>query len=362
MNKIRPNLFLEVIESLQHKLDVAIMRSDDNCFIAVNKSMLSLFKFESMEEVLAYPRKMIFADVASFHHTRIKLTNIGCVYNERILFKRKDGSNFWGLLTSVKKSIENGVFYDEKIIDITKMVENEHKLAEKTMLLDKVTVELDRFIYSASHDLRSPISTLAGLINLMKISPPSTYNDCINMMNQTLQKLENHIQKLVDFAKNSNEKVLCQEVNVQELLLTVLGDLRSHPHYERVVLKYEILGKSLLISDGIKIKTALHQVIKNAFDFIDQKKTNHFLIIRFQLLTDKCKVEIVDNGIGIEKEYLPHVCQMFYRATTNSNGSGLGLFLAREAVIKIRGHLEVKSQYGVGCTVKIIIPNEMRLR
>lgn len=362
MERVIPDSFLEVVDSLENKLEVAIMRSDDRGFVAVNKSMLLLFKFESIEEVRDYSRKNIFANIDSFHHLRIKLHSLGCVHNERILFKRKDGTNFWGLLTSVQRHIEERVVYDEKIIDITTTVENEHKLAEKTMLLDKVTAELDRFIYSSSHDLRSPISTLAGLINLMKISPASTHNDCIDMMGKTLQKLETHIQKLVDFAKNSNEKVGCDEVNMLEIFLAVLTDLRGHANYERVSLSYEIIGKSVFFSDQQKVKTILHHVIKNSFDFIDLKKTNHFLKINFHLLPDRCELEIVDNGIGIEKEHLPLVCQMFYRATAQSHGSGLGLFIAKEAALKIRGHLDVVAEYGVGCSVRIIIPNAMRLR
>jgi signal transduction histidine kinase len=71
-------------------------------------------------------------------------------------------------------------------------------------------------------------------------------------------------------------------------------------------------------------------------------------------------VSIKDNGKGIEKEHLPNVYKMFYRATDDGAGSGLGLYIVKEAVDKLNGQIDIKSEVGKGTIVKFDIPQILK--
>jgi signal transduction histidine kinase len=70
----------------------------------------------------------------------------------------------------------------------------------------------------------------------------------------------------------------------------------------------------------------------------------------------RASVIIEDNGKGIEKEHLPNLCKMFYRATDDGAGSGLGLYIVKEAVDKLQGQITIDSEVGRGTTVSLVIP------
>ena len=68
-------------------------------------------------------------------------------------------------------------------------------------------------------------------------------------------------------------------------------------------------------------------------------------------------ITFADNGIGIEKDNLPKIFDMFYRATEQSNGSGIGLYIVKNTIEKLGGSIAVESEVGTGTTFTIILPN-----
>lgn len=357
---VQQELDLEVISSLREILGLAIVRSTDKGFLYLNTAALELFGFHSFEEAQHFPRRFIYADPDVYHLLKAKLKAYGSIQQERVLLKKTNQSNFWGSVTSIQRIVDGEIVYDEVITNISKEIEKEHRLAEKSHLLEKVSGELDRFVYSASHDLRSPVTTLLGLVALLKMNASAPPPEYLEMMKTSLNKLEAHIRKLVDFAKNTNEQGSCEPIDFNDLIQQTLADLGTHTSIEKISIQKHVVGNYITFSDPTKIKIALSQVLRNAIDYLDANKAKPFVSIRAILQPDLAKIEIVDNGIGIEKEYIPFVCQMFYRATTQSQGSGLGLYVAREALIKIHGSLEIQSEYGVGTSVTITIPSLKR--
>jgi signal transduction histidine kinase len=253
------------------------------------------------------------------------------------------------------------VRYDEIIVDISDKVINEHKLCEKSHMLEKVANELDRFIYSASHDLRSPISSMRGLISLFKtntkVFPPDQF---ISMMEESLNKLETFVNRLVEFSRNSNEPVQIEAVDIAKMIDSILDELKTHPNKGKVNVECAMDGVSGVYSDFNKLYTVLFHVIKNSFDYVDPSKPRAILSIKSEMLKDQVVIEIMDNGIGIDKKSLPIVFQMFYRGTHLSRGSGLGLFLAREAITRLGGTIEIKSELSRGTFIILEIPNDAR--
>jgi signal transduction histidine kinase len=301
---------------------------------------------------------MLFADRDSYLHLREKQKSYGILTNERVLFMRKDHTNFWGSLTSKSYELNGELCHDEIIVDVTDQVRNEHNLREKGHLLEKVAGELDRFIYSASHDLRSPVSSMKGLISLFKRNPETLSREqFLDMTTECLNKLEAFISKLVLFSKNSNEPVFIEPVDLRTILMSILDELREHDNRSKVEIECMLPADCQVYSDFSKLYTTLSHIIRNAFDYHDPLKHSGLLLIKAEIQREKVLVEVVDNGIGIDKKSIPTIFQMFYRASRLSKGSGLGLYLAREAIVRLGGSIDINSELNLGTLVKVQFPN-----
>jgi signal transduction histidine kinase len=349
---------LEIISNLSRSLNFAVIRASNAGFLYMNEQALELFGFTSLAEAKSYGRMMLFADRDSYQHLTAKQKSYGVLTNERVLFMRKDHTNFWGALTSKSYESNGDLYHDEIIVDISDQVKNEHTLREKGLLLEKVAGELDRFVYSASHDLRSPISSMKGLISLFETNSEAlTQEQFLYMMTECLNKLETFISKLVLFSKNSNEPVVIEPVDLRMILMSILDELREHDNSSKVEIECILPEDCQVYSDVNKVHTTLSHIIRNAFDYHDASKCSGLLLIKAEIQREKVLIEVLDNGIGIDKKYIPTIFQMFYRASRLSRGSGLGLYVAREAIVRLGGSIDISSELNLGTLVKVQFPN-----
>jgi signal transduction histidine kinase len=100
----------------------------------------------------------------------------------------------------------------------------------------------------------------------------------------------------------------------------------------------------------------LSNIISNAYKYYNAANRS-YLKINVKVTPFVLEMEFHDNGIGIKKEYVKKVFDMFYRATEKSQGSGLGMYIVKQAVDKLKGSIKVKSTFGKGTTIKITLPN-----
>lgn len=349
----------EIISNLAEHLKLAVIRTRRNELVFMNEHALELFGYSSTEEISEIRHRTLFADRSAYSCLVEKQKAYGLITNERVLFLRQDQTNFWGLFTSKPHYIDGELYFDEIIIDISEQVINEHKLREKDLLLEKVAGELDRFVYSASHDLRAPISTMKGLMALVKMNlETAELEEFLDMMEESLDKLDVFISKLVEFSRNSNEPVVIRPVNLNDIIKSILKEQEQHANWPKVNIECLLPDSFVVYSDCTKIYTALSHVIKNSLDYGDVSKSNILLSIKGHIQRNVVTIEIVDNGTGIDKKFIPMVFQMFFRASMLSKGSGLGLYLAREAISRLRGNITITSVVSLGTLVTIQFPAE----
>jgi signal transduction histidine kinase len=354
---------LEILNKLTEYLKFAVIRTRSNELVFMNEQALELFGYTSTEEVSIVRHQMFFADREMYYYLLEKQKAYGLLTNERVLFMRKDQTNFWGSLTSKSYCLNGERYRDEVIVDITAQINNEHKLREKELLLEKVAGELDRFVYRVSHDLRSPISTMKGLTSLVRMnSEVFTQENFLNMMEESLDRLDVFISKLVEFSRNSNEPVMIQPVDLNHIFESVLQEQQQHSNWSKAKVECSLPDSFMVYSDVNKIYTAISHVIRNSLDYCDASKCSFLLSIKGFIQQNVVTIEIVDNGIGIDKKFTPKVFQMFFRATLLSKGSGLGLFLAREAIDRLGGNITISSELNLGTLVKIQFPSESTSR
>ncbi|HLT71424.1 MAG TPA: HAMP domain-containing sensor histidine kinase, partial [Cyclobacteriaceae bacterium] len=103
-----------------------------------------------------------------------------------------------------------------------------------------------------------------------------------------------------------------------------------------------------------RLKVILNSLISNAIRYRNGK--DPIIKVKVRVGEEKARVSIEDNGKGIAKEHLSNVFKMFYRATDDGHGSGLGLYIVKEAVERLNGSIKINSKVGEGTTVNLEIP------
>ena len=215
--------------------------------------------------------------------------------------------------------------------------------------------ELDKFVYSASHDLRSPITSLKGLIEVAQLEEsPSEIKKYLRLMYKSLVKQDQFISDIVDYSRNKRKDILWERVEISELIEDVLLQHISQYSKEEVVIEKDLCIDSLY-SDSLRLRIILNNLISNALKYADTEKEQIKLFLRFYASDEDYIIEIEDNGIGIREELLQRIFEMFFVTNTNL-GSGLGLYITKQAVENLNGTISVDSVVGQGTLFTITIP------
>ncbi|HPM29215.1 MAG TPA: HAMP domain-containing sensor histidine kinase [Chryseolinea sp.] len=236
----------------------------------------------------------------------------------------------------------------------------EMDLNQKNEELVKVNTELDRFVYSTSHDLRSPISSLRGLINLTKYTNDTVeIKSYLSMMEGRLTRLDKFIKDISDYSRNSRLPLNIGEVNIKTLINDALENLQFYPGAEKVSVELSIQEDLTIKSDFIRMQILLGNLLSNAFKYVDPGKSNSFIKVTVKANTENIVISIGDNGIGIHSDYAEKIFDMFFQGYEKSDGSGLGLYIVKETLEKIKGTISVKSVLGEGSIFTVVIPKSL---
>ncbi|MBL0741545.1 sensor histidine kinase [Chryseolinea lacunae] len=223
--------------------------------------------------------------------------------------------------------------------------------------------ELDRFVYSASHDLSAPLKSILGLIRVARLDDPGdNHKNYLTMMERSVLKLEEFIRDVVSYSRNTRMPVKLEAFRFDDMVKSILQDLQYSPGYGKIQFLVKDYTQAEIISDTTRIKIVLNNLISNAIKFHDfDGPRQPFVNIELRHKTKYYVMTVEDNGKGIEEKHLGHIFEMFYRATEQSQGSGLGLYILKETVTKLGGFVEVHSVFGEGTTFTITLPDRNHL-
>jgi signal transduction histidine kinase len=222
--------------------------------------------------------------------------------------------------------------------------------------LQKINLELDQFVYSISHDLRSPLLSIKGIISLVLKSPAlqEDHNKFLNMALSSTVRLDNTIQEILDYSRNSRLELAADHFDVVEMAKTVFDDIKFSSAAE-IGLEIKTDGNSMINSDGARMGVLLKNIIGNSIKY-SKENSEALVSIFFENTGASWTMCIQDNGEGIDAKHLDRVFDMFYRGTTNSMGTGLGLYICKEIVHKMNGSISLTSEIGIGTSVTIQFP------
>lgn len=229
---------------------------------------------------------------------------------------------------------------------------SQKSILDKNDQLQKANAELDRFVYSASHDLRAPLSSLLGLIEVAKLDQKGT-DRYLDMMKGKIEDLENFIKEIISYSRNARTDVKKQSLNLKKAVAEVTDALTFSVGNPDVQIENLVPEDMVLNTDSMRLKIVLSNLIDNSLKYRDTAKERSF--IRIEAL-DKDGVKVImvkDNGLGIDELYIDKIFNMFYRASEHSSGSGLGLYIVKETLSKLNGQIQVESMPGRGTTFMV---------
>lgn len=231
---------------------------------------------------------------------------------------------------------------------------SEKSILQKNDQLQKANAELDRFVYSASHDLRAPLSSLLGLIEVAKLDHAGM-DHYLDMMKNKIHDLEDFIKEIISYSRNARMDVRKQPVKLKKTVEEVTEALAFSVGNPDICIENLVAEDMILHTDSMRLKIVLSNLIDNSLKYRDVTKEKPFIRIE-ALERDDVKVIVVkDNGVGIDQLYLDKIFNMFFRASEQSKGSGLGLYIVKETLSKINGSIKVESSLGGGTTFMVSI-------
>jgi signal transduction histidine kinase len=228
---------------------------------------------------------------------------------------------------------------------------NALQLSSNNKLLTKTNAELDRFVYSTSHDLRAPLTSVMGLIDITDRSENlNEIRRYLGMMKGRLHSLDKFIKDITDYSRNNRLEVTREKVKLHDLAADVWESLKYTPEAQSIDFKIDIPETLEIRSDKNRLSIVLSNLISNAIRYHDLRKEEKFIRLRHQVNGKGFYIKVEDNGQGIPSEFHNKVFEMFFRGNENSQGSGLGLYIVKETMLKLSGTIKLESTPGVGTT------------
>jgi PAS domain S-box-containing protein len=359
--------------------DYAIFATDPDGFIIAWNAGAERIKGYTEEEAIGQFYGMLHPDEyqrAGMPQRELELALKNGVYATEDWRKRKDGSLFWATVTLTPIFSPDGrhIGYTKVTGNITRQKELQDKLAErqqealehKNNQLQKTNRDLETFIYTASHDLRSPITNIEALMKVLKKRIAGS--DCLNAdIEEVLDRVTASVARLnrtiIDLTEISRlqqdlEESLTDEiVTIKEVYEDIMADITHAGETRRCFIQTDFQVHQLRFSKK-NFRSILYNLLSNAIKY--QSPGRECLVWLYTRLEEPHVVlGVKDNGLGISQRHREQLYTMFKRFHDHVEGSGIGLFMVKRIIDNAGGKIIVESQEGSGSEFKVYFQSSM---
>lgn len=246
-------------------------------------------------------------------------------------------------------------------MDVTRRRFDQQAILNNNIELKKINSELDNFVYSVSHDLRSPLLAILGLVQLINNHEQSaeSLQKYITMIAASATRMDDTIKEILEYSRNARLAVEVNPVEFRPLIEEIFEDVR-HISPEKITLELNIKQETTFYSDKKRISTLIKNIISNAVKYRKKGVHDSFININVLVTPKEAILRFEDNGEGIEEIHQERIFEMFYRASNTAPGTGLGLYICKEILLNIGGTITLDSVAGEGSVFTIAIINKQK--
>jgi signal transduction histidine kinase len=242
-------------------------------------------------------------------------------------------------------------------IMIRKLANSKKKIIEQNDNLQVINAGLDKFVFNVTHDLRSPLNSLVGLIDLIdEETDLQQIKSYTLIMKNSLEKQDQFINEMLTFIKSKHLGLVREECS----LASIIDSVVTQNHYGnngKEIHFYKEIGADKIYSDALKLRVILNNLVSNAVKYSDSKKEELWVKVKTYLYKADTVIEVWDNGLGIKQTDQQRIFDEFYTSGDHKKSSGIGLYLVKDAVTQMNGRIEVKSERGVYSKFIVSIPS-----
>lgn len=366
--------FNDMLSKIQHERDQqeryaeALKQSEQNYRNIFENSVVGIFRIEpkSGKILQANRRTWEILGVAK-PDLENEEYNIGQLTHSSILkrlavdiFNRGAIDNFEIKLFRDEKEVwvsVSGKYYPE--VDFFEGVIQDISERKKNFLqLKKVNFELDNFVYHASHDLRSPLRSILGLVQLTRIEDDvARRKELLDHMETSVNRLDNLITTLLTFSKNNRLKGKIVAIDLRKKVEECL-DLVEPQKREAIDFMVNVQEDAPFYADETRFGVVLNNLISNAVKYQREEEPHKRITIHITVSHSRCLLMVADNGEGILAENQERIYEMFYRASETSDGSGLGLYIVKNVIDNMGGEIWFETPSEGGTIFYVELPNQ----
>lgn len=232
-------------------------------------------------------------------------------------------------------------------------------LSIKNEELRKAYVELDKFAYSVSHDIRGPLVGISGGIDLaLQSGDINEIREILVMMEKSVSKLDTFILNMHDYYSLERGELKITAIDFNEVAKETEEIFRIYAKAAQIDFKIEVKQNESFWNDVTSINLIINNLLTNAFKYQRKDVEHKTVTLSIEVFRGYTTIIVSDNGSGIDKKHIDEIYNLFFRAHVQESGSGLGLFNVKSVVLKLNGTIDVNSTLGEGTTFTVVIPHK----
>ncbi|MFN3405387.1 MAG: ATP-binding protein [Cytophagaceae bacterium] len=366
LKKIHPPVYVtpkieqlkkEYINKFFEKAPVgAILLGEENTIIGLNYQASHIFKVAE-KDLLG---KIFYYFFPNEEKSNVKVF-IGEEYkvNPKRKFLKSINPEQHVELAITEVNLEGNFTYKVVIVDdITNTVVKDRQIQNQLSELKKINADLDNFIYTASHDLKSPISNIEGLVYTLKDiyindQDKDELGHVLELLEKSINRFRNTIQDLTDIAKiqkNISEDI--ENVEIKETIGEVLESIEKEIRESNAKIIIDSEDCTLIRMSKANFKSVIYNLVSNAIKYRSPDRSP-LVEIRCRNMEDYVLIQVKDNGLGISETNKSKMFTMFKRFHSHVEGTGIGLYIVKRILDNSGGKIEVESQEDKGTHFKV---------
>ncbi|MFK7961523.1 MAG: ATP-binding protein [Phycisphaerales bacterium] len=295
-------------------------------------------------------------------------------YDQIVRYRHRDGSTVWVRCRGVAIRDADGT--PRRMLgahtDVTPIKRAELELAASNASLQEINADLHEFAYAASHDLRSPLRTMRGILSILRQDHGASFDDDANnlldMIEGAALRMQGLTDSVVDLARSAGGEWTLEPVDLSKLVADVEADLGAEMAESGAT--FDVGEMPMVQGSALHLRRLIQNLAENSIRFRDPNRPLNIRIAATRRLgrpdvpvavlpsAERVEITVSDNGIGLEPRFAEEIFAPFRRLHGRDEypGTGLGLTLCRRVVSRHGGTIAARRNEPAGLAVSFTLP------